>query len=69
MDLRLLLDTVVEMLAPQVVAATEWHINADEPPVLDCNLERGRDPGLFAGDSPQRAADHDPVVIGIDPSD
>jgi len=56
-------------LVPQVVAAIEWHINADEPPVLDYNLEFGRDPGLFDGDSPYRAADHDPVVIGIDPSD
>ena len=56
-------------LVPQVVAAIEWHINADEPPVLDYNLEFGRNPDLFDGDSPYRAADHDPVVIGIDPSD
>ncbi len=52
-------------LAPQVVATMEWHINADEPQLLDYNLENGRDPGLFDGTTPYRASDHDPVVIGI----
>jgi predicted extracellular nuclease len=33
-------------LLPQVVATIEWHINADEPPLLDYNLEYGRDPAL-----------------------
>jgi hypothetical protein len=53
-------------LAPQVVEAMEWHINADEPGLLDYNLENGRDPNLFDGATPYRASDHDPVVIGID---
>ena len=53
-------------LVPQVVSAIEWHINADEPPLLDYNLEHGRDPALFDGNSPYRASDHDPVVIGLD---
>lgn len=53
-------------LAPRVVDAIEWHINADEPPVLDYNLEFGRDPSLFDPDSPYRASDHDPVVVGLD---
>jgi len=44
----------------------EWHINADEPRLLDYNLENGRDPNLFDGTTPYRASDHDPVVIGID---
>ena len=52
-------------LAPQVVATMEWHINADEPRLLDYNLENGRDPGLFDGTTPYRASDHDPVVIGL----
>jgi len=56
-------------LAPQVVAALEWHINADEPPILDYNLENGRDPALFDGNSPYRSSDHDPVIIGLDPAD
>ena len=53
-------------LLPQVVATIEWHINADEPPLLDYNLEYGRDPALFDGSTPYRASDHDPVVIGLD---
>lgn len=53
-------------LAMQVVAATVWHINADEPPVLDYNLENGRDAALFDPDSPYRSSDHDPVIVGLD---
>ena len=55
-----------ESLVPQVVDAIEWHINADEPALLDYNLENGRDPALFDPDSPYRASDHDPVVIGLE---
>ncbi len=53
-------------LAPQVVETMEWHINADEPALLDYNLEFGRDPALFDASIPYRASDHDPVVIGLD---
>ena len=53
-------------LVPQVVDAIEWHINADEPRLLDYNLEHGRDAALFDGTAPYRASDHDPVVIGLD---
>lgn len=53
-------------LAAQVRETVEWHINADEPPVLDYNLENKRNPNLFDGTSPYRASDHDPVVIGLD---
>jgi predicted extracellular nuclease len=53
-------------LAPQVRGAAEWNINVDEPPILDYNLEYGRDPDLFDANSPFRASDHDPVVIGLD---
>jgi len=53
-------------LGPQVVDTIEWHINADEPTLLDYNLENHRDPALFDPDSPYRASDHDPVVIGLD---
>lgn len=52
-------------LAEQVVLATEWHINADESPLHDYNLERGRDPLLFDADSPYRASDHDPLIIDL----
>ena len=53
-------------LAPQVVETIEWHINADEPQLLDYNLEHGRNPALFDADSPYRASDHDPIVIGLE---
>lgn len=53
-------------LMPQVIDAVEWHINADEPALLDYNLENGRNPALFDPNSPYRASDHDPVVIGLD---
>ncbi len=53
-------------LVPQVVATMEWRINADEPGVLDYNLDAGRDPALFDGATPYRSSDHDPIVIGLD---
>jgi len=52
-------------LLGQVTGAAEWHINTDEPRVLDYNLEFGRDPALFDISSPFRASDHDPIVIGF----
>lgn len=55
-------------LTPQVRGATEWHINADEPRVLDYNLEfkTPRQQSLLYNTEPYRASDHDPLVIGID---
>jgi predicted extracellular nuclease len=53
-------------LVPQVSDAVEWHINGDEPRVLDYNLEFDRNPGLFDANSPYRTSDHDPLIIGID---
>jgi len=56
-------------LVPQVKDTIEWHINADEPALLDYNLGNGRDPSLFDADSAYRASDHDPVIIGLDLTD
>ncbi len=55
-------------LVGQVTGIMDWHINADEPAVLDYNLEFGRDPSIFDGATPYRASDHDPVVIGLNPT-
>jgi len=52
-------------LLPQIAETIEWHVNADEAPVHDYNLERGRDPDIFNGASPYRFSDHDPVMIGL----
>jgi predicted extracellular nuclease len=48
------------------VGTIEWHINIDEAPLLDYNLEHGRDPALFDASTPYRAADHDPIIIGLE---
>ena len=53
-------------LLPQIAGYVEWHINADEAPARDYNLDFGRDTGIFDGTTPYRSSDHDPVIIGID---
>ena len=42
---------------------TVWHINADEPSVLDYNTEF-KTQDLYAP-TPYRSSDHDPVVVGL----
>ncbi len=53
-------------LNAQVVDATFWHTNADEPTVLDYNTDRknAAAQALFAGDA-YRSSDHDPVVVSL----
>lgn len=62
-------------LTSQVTGATEWHINADEPVLLDYN-DTVRDAGEAAFErestarelyapGPYRSSDHDPVVVGL----
>jgi predicted extracellular nuclease len=50
-------------LSPQVSGVTEWHINADEPTVIDYNTD-GKPQDLYTA-TPYRASDHDPVVISL----
>lgn len=55
-------------LAEDVTGAAHWLINADEPPILDYNVEfksAGQIAEWFA-DDPYRSSDHDPVVVGLD---
>ena len=54
-------------LTPQVTGATEWHINADEPDVLDydTSFKPPEQEALFEPNA-YRTADHDPVVVGLD---
>ncbi len=50
-------------LSAQVTGATIWHINADEPSVIDYNTEnKSQD---FYTSSAYRASDHDPVIVGL----
>lgn len=54
-------------LTAQVTGAAEWHINADEPIVLDYNTEfksANHIDTLYMPDA-YRASDHDPVIIGL----
>ena len=54
-------------LVEKVVDAGEWHINADEPRVLDYNVEYKSDTQVddFYSDDAYRMSDHDPVVISL----
>jgi len=48
----------------QIAGVTEWHINADEPTVID--YDENYNPSGYYSATPYRASDHDPVVIGLD---
>lgn len=50
-------------MGAQVIDVVEWHINADEPSVIDYNLEF-KPQDLYSA-SPYRASDHDPVVVSL----
>ncbi|MCX6043718.1 MAG: ExeM/NucH family extracellular endonuclease [Chloroflexi bacterium] len=54
-------------LAQQVAGVGDWHINADEPSVLDYNTDfksAGQQASLYAPDQ-FRVSDHDPVLVGL----
>ncbi len=54
-------------LFPQVTGSSEWHINTDEPRVLDYNVEF-KTPGQVNSlydPGPSRSSDHDPLVVGL----
>ncbi len=55
-------------LAAQVTGVTEWHINADEPVILDYNenFKSGGQVESFYSPDPYRSSDHDPVLVGLD---
>lgn len=50
-------------LAAKVTGTVHWHINADEPFVIDYNTEFK--PQDLYTDSPYRSSDHDPVIVGL----
>lgn len=54
-------------LAAQVTDVGDWHVNADEPSILDYNTDfksAGQVSSLYAADS-YRYSDHDPVIVGL----
>ena len=57
-------------LTAQVTGVHHWHINADEPAVIDYNVEFKQPACAACGPdyytaTPYRSSDHDPVVIGL----
>jgi hypothetical protein len=52
-------------LTAQATGATSWHINADEAIALDYNEEFGKSAQYYLPD-PNRASDHDPIIVGLD---
>jgi predicted extracellular nuclease len=54
-------------LGSQVASADKWHINSDEPSVLDYNLNfksANLQTNLY-NPQPYRTSDHDPVLVGL----
>ncbi|PKO04788.1 MAG: hypothetical protein CVU41_15630 [Chloroflexi bacterium HGW-Chloroflexi-3] len=54
-------------LAPMITGTTIWHINADEPDLInyDMTYKQPSQDLLYAPDA-YRSSDHDPVIIGLD---
>lgn len=50
-------------MATQITGVNEWHINADEPVVIDYNTEFK--PQDLYTPGPYKSSDHDPVIIGL----
>ncbi|MBI5962560.1 MAG: ExeM/NucH family extracellular endonuclease [Chloroflexi bacterium] len=55
-------------LFPQITGASEWHINSDEPDVLDydTSFKPAAQDALYEVNA-YRTSDHDSVVVGLDP--
>lgn len=53
-------------LFDEVTGVTVWHINADEPDLIDYDMtfKLGPQDALYAPDA-YRASDHDPVIVGL----
>lgn len=50
-------------LSAQLAGIADWHINTDEPSVIDYNTEF-KPQDLYSA-TPYRSSDHDPVIVGI----
>jgi hypothetical protein len=54
----------------EVTGTTVWHINADEPDLIDYDMSFKKDAqdAIYAPD-PYRSSDHDPVIVGLNVCD
>ena len=57
-------------LTGQVTGTTAWHINADEPDLIDydTSFKKANQDAIYAPDA-YRSSDHDPVVVGLETCD
>lgn len=55
-----------QSLSPAVTGVEHWHVNSDEPVVLDSNTNFKTDDRYAA--TAFRASDHDPLLIGLTPT-
>ncbi|NOH01711.1 MAG: ExeM/NucH family extracellular endonuclease [Chloroflexi bacterium] len=54
-------------LTPQVTGAADWHINADEPDLLDYDTSfKPNEQDAIYEPNAYRSSDHDPVIVGLD---
>lgn len=53
-----------DALAAHVTGATEWHINADEPDLI--NYDSSYKDERFYNDGVYASSDHDPLIVGLD---
>ena len=54
-------------MSDQVSGVTEWHINPDEPTVLDynTNFKSPNHQTTLYDPGPYRSSDHDPIIVGV----
>ncbi|GAB4063674.1 ExeM/NucH family extracellular endonuclease [Uliginosibacterium sediminicola] len=55
---------VTPSLSSQVNAMTVWHINAEEPEIIDYTVSTSKTDDRYAA-TPYRSSDHDPVIVGL----
>ena len=56
-----------EAAAAQVTGTTIWHINADEPDILDYDTSfKGPNQDALYEPNAFRSSDHDPVIVGLE---
>ncbi len=57
-------------LVDEITGVTVWHINADEPDLIDYDMSFKLDAqdALYAPDA-YRSSDHDPIIAGLDVCD
>lgn len=55
-----------QSMTAQVTGVTEWHINADEPDIIDydTSFKKSAQKALFEPNA-FRSSDHDPVIVGL----